>query len=68
MVELEVFSRIFFIVFFRVKYNLIRVLFPVSFLEIYLFASSNLAILTIISKKIILKFYYIKNLWNYFLF
>jgi hypothetical protein len=68
MVELEVFSRIFFIVFFRVKYNLIRVLFSVSFLEIYLFASSNLAILTIISKKIILKFYYIKNLWNYFLF
>ena len=68
MVELEVFSIIFFIVFFRVKYNLIRVLLPVSFLEIYLLASSNLAILTIISKKIILKFYYIKNLWNYFLF
>jgi hypothetical protein len=57
MIELEVFSIIFFILFFLVKYNLIRVLLPVSFLEIYLLASSNLAILTIIIKKIILKFY-----------
>ena len=57
MIELEVFSIIFFILFFLVKYNLIRVLLPVSFLEIYLLASSNLAILTIIIKKIILMFY-----------
>ena len=46
MVELDVLSSILFNVFFLVKYNFINALFPKWFL-IYLFASSNVALLTI---------------------
>ena len=62
-VELEVFSKIFFILFFRLKYNFICV-FDLLFSLLYLFMSSNLAAFTMFIKYIFI--FYIELFTLYF--